>query len=170
VTLLMNAHCRFGPGIAYLHAIDLWEGDKGEVHGRNPSGTWLYIKPETWKNRCWVSASVVEVVGDIFSVVPYRSALPHTTFIKKPKNIQAVRSGNQVIVTWDAVNVKPVDARGYLIEATLCSNGNLYDTAVHTDGTSYTFIDDTNCSGKSSGQLYAVEKHGYTNPVTIPWP
>jgi len=153
-----------------MHAITVYEGDVGEVHGRNYGGTWLYIKPETWKNRCWVSAVVVEVVGDIFSVYPYSPVLPHTTFIKKPKNVQAVRNGNQVTVTWDPVNVKPEDARGYLIEAVLCSSGNQYDTAVHTDGTSYTFTDDTNCSGVSSGRLFAAEKHGYTDPVTIPWP
>jgi hypothetical protein len=166
----MNANCRFGPGLAYMHAITVYEGEKGEVHGRNPSGTWLYIKPESWKNRCWVSEIVVDVVGDIFTVVPNRPWLPYTTFVKKPKNVQAVRNGNRVTVTWDAMKVKPEDARGYLLEVTLCANGNLYDDAVHTDGTSYTFMDDTNCSGNSKGKLYGAEKHGYTDPVKIQWP
>jgi hypothetical protein len=90
--------------------------------------------------------------------------------VKKPKNVQAVRNGNKVTVTWDPIKVKEEDARGYLLEVTLCANGNLYDDAVHTDGTQYTFIDDTNCSGTSKGKLYGAEKHGYTDPVTIPWP
>jgi hypothetical protein len=38
------------------------------------------------------------------------------------------------------------------------------------DGTSYTFDDEDDCSNDSNGRLYAVEKHGYTDPVTIPWP
>jgi hypothetical protein len=166
----MNANCRWGPGLAYMHAITVYEGEHGLVHGRNHDGSWLYIFPDSWDKRCWVSEIVVEVVGDIFTVVPYTSPLPYTTFIKAPKNVQATRSDNQVTVTWDAVTVKPQDARGYLIEATLCQDGNQYDTAVHTDGTSYTFTDFTNCSRPSGGKLYAGEKHGYTQPVTIPWP
>jgi hypothetical protein len=170
VTVLVNANCRWGPGLAYMHAITVYEGEHGLVHGRNPSGSWLYILPDSWDKRCWVSASVVEVEGDIFTVVPYVSPLPYTTFISAPENVQAVRNGNQVTVTWDPVNVKPEDARGYLIEATLCADGALYDTAIYTEGTSYTFTDDTNCGGASGGKLYAGEKHGYTQPVTIPWP
>jgi hypothetical protein len=42
--------------------------------------------------------------------------------------------------------------------------------AVHTDDTSYVFADEGGCAGSSSGLLYTVEKHGYTDPVTIPWP
>ena len=35
---------------------------------------------------------------------------------------------------------------------------------------SYTFTDEKGCEGDPKGKLYAVEKHGYTDPVTIPWP
>lgn len=153
-----------------MHAITVYEGEHGLVHGRNYSGTWLYILPDSWNKRCWVSASVVDVVGDVFTVVPYTSPLPYTSFIGPPKNVQATRNGNEVTVTWDSVSVKPEDARGYLIEATLCQDGAQYDTAVYTEGTSYTFIDFTNCGSSSGGRLYAGEKHGYTQPVTIPWP
>ncbi len=166
----MNANCRYGPGLAYMQHTTVYEGEKGEVHGRNYSGTWLYIKPESQKDRCWVSEIVVDVEGDIFTVVPTRPYLPYTTFVKKPKNVQAVRNGNQVTVTWDPIKVKEQDARGYLLEVTLCENGHQYDTAVHTDGTQYTFIDDTNCKRDSKGKLYGAEKHGYTDPVQIPWP
>ena len=34
----------------------------------------------------------------------------------------------------------------------------------------FTFNDLTSCAGTSSGKLYVVEKHGYTDPVAIPWP
>jgi hypothetical protein len=66
--------------------------------------------------------------------------------------------------------VKSYDFRGYLIEATLCQDGALYETAVYTETTNFTFTDYTNCSGASGGKLYGGEKHGYTQPVTIPWP
>jgi hypothetical protein len=62
------------------------------------------------------------------------------------------------------------DDRGYLIEAALCQNGNLIPIVVHTDRTIYDFSDQLNCSGESGGRLYSVEKHGYSDPVVIPWP
>jgi hypothetical protein len=42
--------------------------------------------------------------------------------------------------------------------------------SITIQGTSYTFTDDTDCSGSSSGMLWAAEKHGYADPVQIPWP
>ena len=170
VTVNKDAHCRFGPGVAYLHAIDLWVGDTGEVHNRNHDGSWLYIWVDKWGKRCWVSSWVVDVEGDVFSVVEWMSPLPYTTFSGPPKNVQASRNGNQVTISWNALNVPDEDKRGFLIEATLCADGALYDGAFQTDKTHITLTDDQNCSGPSSGLLYGVEKHGYTKPVQIPWP
>ena len=170
VTVNKDAHCRFGPGVAYLHAIDLWVGDTGEVHNRNHDGSWLYIWVDKWGKRCWVSSWVVDVEGDVFSVVEWMSPLPYTTFSGPPKNVQASRNGNQVTISWNALNVPDEDKRGFLIEATLCADGALYDGAFQTDKTHIILTDDQNCSGPSSGLLYGVEKHGYTKPVQIPWP
>jgi hypothetical protein len=167
----MQAHCRYGPHKAYLHSHDLYPGDRAEIHNRNYSGTWLWIKPETLDRHCWVSASVVEVEGDIFSVTVYYHPLPRTNDIVPPKNVQAKRDGDQVTVTWnDVVWPSPEDVRGFLIEATICQNDFLIAVVVHTYGLSYTFNDESGCSGNSKGVLYGVEKHGYTDPVPIPWP
>lgn len=170
--VLMQANCRYGPGTAYLYSHGLYEGDLGEVHGRNYSSTWLWVQPLNLDRHCWVAASVVEVNGNIQSVVVANNTrLPFTTFLGPPKEVQAVRDGSQVIVRWSDVNVKPPeDSRGYLIEATLCQGGVLTWVAVHTESTSYIFTDEPGCNGESGGKLYAVEKHGYTDPVTIPWP
>lgn len=170
VNVLMQANCRYGPGTAYLYAHGLYEGDRGEVNGRNYSGTWLWIKPENLDWHCWVSASVVEIEGDIGTVVVHRSTLPHSTLYGPPQNVQASRDGENVVVSWNAVWMTEDDYRGYLIEATVCQNGNLIPLAVHTDRTRYEFGDQQNCSGDSGGRLYTVEKHGYSDPVTIPWP
>jgi hypothetical protein len=62
------------------------------------------------------------------------------------------------------------DDRGYMIEANICQNGNLIFVVVAIDGTSHTFTDESECSSDSGGKLYTVEKHGYTDPVSIPWP
>ncbi len=170
VTVKMQAHCRYGPAKAYLHAGDLYPGDHGLVWNRNYDGSWLWVKWDKQSWPCWVSASVVEVEGDVFTVVVYYRPLPKSTLYGPPKKVRAVRQGDQVVVSWDAVWMTEDDFRGYLIEARICRNGYLLDVAVHTNGTSYTFNDDTNCSRASSGKLYAVEKHGYTDPVSIPWP
>jgi hypothetical protein len=131
----------------------------------------LWIKPDNLNRHCWVSASVVEVEGDIFSVVEYYHPLPKTQDIVPPKNVQASRNGDEVTVTWDDVKwPSPEDIRGYLIEATICRNGYLINVVEHTYGLSLSFQDESGCPFDSYGVLYGVEKHGYTDPVTIPWP
>ena len=170
VTVLMQANCRYGPGTVYLYAHGLYEGDHGEVNGRNYSGTWLWIKPDNLDWHCWVAASVVEVQGDIRTVVVHRSNLPHSSLYGPPGNVRASRDGERVVVSWGAVWMTEDDDRGYLIEATICQNGNLVPIAVHTDRTSYDFSDELFCSGESGGRLYTVEKHGYSDPAVIPWP
>ena len=170
VTVLMQANCRYGPGTAYLYSHGLYEGDHGEVNGRNYSGTWLWIQPENLDRHCWVSASVVELQGDIRTVAVVQSRLPRATLYGPPGNVKASRDGDRVLVTWDPVWMTDDDYRGYLIEATVCQNGNLVFYAVHSDKPRYEFTDQPSCSRESGGKLYAVEKHGYTDPVQIPWP
>jgi len=166
----MQSHCRYGPGTAYLHAGDLYEGDHALLWNRNYDGSWLYIQPDNQTWPCWVSATVVDVDGDVFSVVYLYRRLPWSVLYGPPGNVRAVRQGDQVIVTWSRVNMTLDDDRGYMIEARLCRNGYLYDTAVHTDVETYTFTDEQNCEGDSYGNLFTVEKHGYTDSVPIPWP
>jgi len=165
-----QANCRYGPGTAYLYSWGLYEGDRGEVHGRNPSSTWLWIKPDNLDRHCWVAASVVTIDGDVKTVRVQSVSLPHATLYGPPSNVQAVRNGDTVTVTWDRVSMTDDDRRGYLIEATLCQNGGRFSVAVFTEGLSYEFTDETSCSEPSNGKLYTVEKHGYTDPVNIPWP
>lgn len=164
-----QAHCRYGPGTAYLHAADLYAGDHGALWNRNYSGSWLWVRFEKVTYACWVSASVVEVGGDIFSVTVYFHPLPKSVLYDAPDIVTASRQGDEVTVDWEPVWMTVDDFRGYMIEAKVCQSGNLISVAVHTDGTSYTFQDESGCGG-SSGRLYAVEKHGYTDWVSIPWP
>jgi hypothetical protein len=166
----MQSNCRYGPGTAYLYAWGMYKGDTGTVWGRNASGTWLWIQPDKIHYQCWISASIVEIHGDIFTlrVAPVR--LPYSTLYGPPQGVTAVRNGDSVTVSWQPVNMTEDDNRGYMIEANVCQNGNLVWMAVATMDTSYTFTDETNCSETSNGLLYTVEKHGYTDPVSIPWP
>jgi len=170
ITALMQSNCRYGPGKAYLYAWGMYTGDTGTVWGRDDSGTWLWIQPDNIQYQCWIAASVVEIHGDIFTlrVAPVR--LPHSTLYGPPQGVTAVRDGDSVTVSWQPVNMTEDDNRGYMIEANVCQNGNLVWIAVVTMDTSYTFTDETSCSESSNGMLYTVEKHGYTDPVPIPWP
>lgn len=171
IVIKMQANCRYGPDTAYLYSFGLYPGDHALIQGRTNSGTWLWIKPDNLNRHCWVAASVGEVTGDVFTVVVVETNLPITNALySAPNNVQAVREGDKVTVSWDRVNMTEDDDRGYLIEATTCHGGHLVFDAVRTDNTFYEFIDEQTCSIKSSGLLYTVEKHGYTTPVEIPWP
>jgi hypothetical protein len=113
---------------------------------------------------------VVTVQGDIFSVVTYMNPLPQSTLYGPPDWVHAERQGDHVVVTWDKVNMTEDDDRGYFLKVQVCQNGYLIDVLAATMGTSYTFLDQPGCRGASGGQVYTVEKHGYTAPAGIPWP
>jgi len=165
-----NAHCRYGPGKAYLHAADLFEGDHGQVWNRNYASTWLWVRFDKLNYACWVAASVTDIAGDISTISTYDPPLPKSSLYNPPNLIHASRDRDQVVVTWEEVWMTADDFRGYLIEAKVCQNGYMIDIAIHTDQPTYTFLDEKTCDGQSKGLLYAVEKHGYTDSVPIPWP
>jgi hypothetical protein len=168
--VLMQAFCRYGPGKAYLYSHGLYEKDHVLIDGRSPSARWLWVKPDNLERHCWAAASVMEVTGDVRSVPVVTTQLPHSTLYSPPEKVDAYRQGDQVTVAWSRVWMTQDDDRGYLIEATVCQNGGLVSLAVQTNDTSYTFTDEDACGGASGGRLYTVEKHGYTDPVEIPWP
>ena len=169
-TVLMQANCRYGPGKAYLYSHGLYTGDRVEAHGRNSSGSWLWIQPENLDRHCWAAASVLEVSGDVKGLAIVQFTLPKSTLYDPPTDVRAVRDGDLVTVYWEPVWMTEDDYRGYLIEATVCQGGQLVWMAVAIDGSSYEFTDEQTCTGESGGRLYTVEKHGYTDSVDIPWP
>ena len=175
VTVNKQAHCRYGPSVAYLHAADLYPGDVGTVRGRFEYSSWLYIKFDKLNYFCWVAPSVVDVVGDITTIYftePDLQSIGRNQY-GPPKNVTAVRNGNQVTISWDQVQMTQDKDRGYLIEAFVCQDGAyLWWTFSYPDQytTSYTVRDEAGCPVPSQGKLYTVEKHGFSKPVNIPWP
>jgi len=90
-----------------------------------------------------------------------------------PRGVTAVRDGAQVTISWNQVKMTRDDDRGYLIEAFVCQDGlYLWWTFSYPDQfkTSYTVKDEAGCPEASYGQIYTVEKHGYSKPRDIPWP
>ncbi len=167
------AHCRYGPAKAYLHAADLYEGDAGQVWGRSSRSSWLYVRFDKLKYACWVAPSVVEVQGDTGRLVPQEPRLPVSVLYPPPANVRAVREGNQVRISWERVPMTEDDDRGYMLDIYVCQGGAYLWWPVSFKNqytTEYTVTDEAGCPAPSGGKLAAVEKHGYTEWVEIPWP
>jgi len=175
VTVNKQAHCRYGPSAAYLHAADLYPGDMGTVRGRYIYSNWLYIKFDKLDYFCWVAPSVVDVVGDI-SKVGYKELNLQSIGSNQygpPHNVVAVRDEDNVTVSWDQMVMTKDKDRGYLWELFVCQNGAyLWWTGSYPDQftTSFTVKDEAGCAQPSSGKLYTVEKHGFSEPAIIKWP
>jgi len=170
-----QAHCRYGPSKAYLHAADLYPGDKGVVWGRFKYSAWLWIKFDKLAYACWAAPSVLDITGDISRIYYTEPDLIKvgSNQYGPPHNVSAVRDGNQVTITWERMVMTADKDRGYLIEAWVCQNdAYLWWTVSFPDQytTSYTVQDDSGCSQPSSGQIRTVEKHGFSEPVQINWP
>ncbi|MCB2209958.1 hypothetical protein KQH62_03585 [bacterium] len=169
------AHCRYGPSKAFLHAADLYEGDKGIVDGIYPYSDWLYVKWDKLSYHCWVSPYVVDVDGDTSTLGYVNLQLQRvgSNMYGPAENVRATRQGDQVTITWDEKWMTLDDDRGYLIIAWVCQDGAyIWWTARMEEYTmnSYTVHDDNTCNYPSSGEIYVLEKHGFSEPVTIPWP
>ncbi len=173
--LMVNktAHCRYGPATAYLHAADLYAGDKGVVWGRYVNSNWLWVKMDKLSYSCWLAPSVVDVSGDVKRVGYVNVKLPMSVLYDPPDGVRAVRKGDKVTVTWNSNYETADDDRGYLLDVFVCQNGLYIWSPVSLPDqyhTSYTFTDQAGCGQSSGGTLASVEKHGYTTAVDIPWP
>jgi hypothetical protein len=169
------ATCRFGPAKVFLYRYTLEYGYQGLVWGRAPyGGSWLYVKMKDFPKACWVSPYVVDVTGDVNTVIVEDEHLIITNELYgPPTNVYAVREGDQVTVHWDEVWMTEDDDRGYLLQVFVCQGGNYVWIPAATENqyqTSYTFTDQKGCAIKSRGEIRTVEKHGYTDAVEIPWP
>jgi len=174
-TVKMQAHCRYGPAKAYLHAGDLYPGDTGLVWGVDKMGrAWLYVKLDKYKYPCYVAKSAIDVQGDLSTVVAAPPLyLPQSTLYGPIQRVSAARKGNEVVVQWEKVWMTEDDDRGYFIEGWFCQGGAYFWSAVAIPDqftTTYTFTDESGCPFPSSAKISVVEKHGYTDPVDIPWP
>jgi len=170
------AHCRYGPNKAYLHAADLYKGDRGEVRGRWYLNGWVRVLFDKLSYQCWVAPSVIEVSGDLNTVIVYNSidlTRIGTNQYGPPQGLQTSRDGDQVTISWTRMEMTEDKDRGYFIDMFVCQNGAyLWWPVSFPDQytTSYTLEDEPGCSAPSGGVIYTVEKHGYSQPESIPWP
>jgi hypothetical protein len=64
-TLLQNAYCLRGPGTDYESLTILNRGSQVEIEGRNPDGTWWYVRVPGSSLRCWLGSKMVTTAGDV---------------------------------------------------------------------------------------------------------
>jgi hypothetical protein len=145
------------------------------VTGRALYSQWLYIKFEKIDYYCWVSPSVVDVVGDISTVKKFEPNLQSigSNMYGPPQNVDAYRDGDYVVISWDQMEMSDDKDRGYLIEAFVCQDSSyIWWTFSYPDQfeTEYAVKDEAGCAAESYGRIYTVEKHGFSDPADIPWP
>ena len=176
VVTVAAAHCRYGPNQAYLHAADLYEGDRGEVRERWYLNGWLRVRFDKLSYHCWVAPGAVEVTGSLDNVIVLNQidlTRIGTNQYGPPQGLTASRNGDEVTISWNQMVMTEDKDRGYFLDMFVCQNGGYIWWPVSFPNqytTSYTVTDEAGCSQPSRGVIYTVEKHGYSQPETIPWP
>jgi len=106
-------------------------------------------------------------------VAPTYIPLPQSPYYSSLKGVYARRDGDEVTIFWSAVALRAGDETAeapYLVEAWLCTDGQLVFTPIGSYETAIQVVDEAGCSQPSHGRVLLAEKHGYTIPVEIPWP
>ncbi len=115
----------------------------------------------------------MDVKGDVMSVAPTYIPLPRSPYYGPPTGAYATWYRNVVTISWYGIDLKPGDDSEqfpYLVEAWVCTDGQIIFTPVGSYETVVAIADEAGCSEPSHARLYAVEKHGYSQPVEISWP
>ena len=171
--VLLRSNCRYGPGAPYLYKYGLVAGSNLEIIGRNDLGTWILVRAIGGNNPCWVKASLMKIKGEVMNVAPTYIPLPPSPYYGPLKGVSARRDGDEVTFFWSPLQLRAGDDSGqypYLIEAWVCTGGQLIFTPVGTYAYAVAIRDEAGCNEPSHGRIFGVEKHGYTRSVEIPWP
>lgn len=171
--VLVRSNCRYGPGAPYLYKYGLLPGSNLEVIGRTDAGKWILVQAIGGDNPCWLKASLMAIQGDVMSLAPTSIPLPPSPYYGPPYAVSATREGNEVNIFWHGIQLRAGDETAsppYLVEAWVCRDGELIFIPIGSYTPFTTVIDESGCSQPSHGQVYIVEKHGYSRPAEIPWP
>ena len=171
--VIVRSACLYGPGAPYLYKYGLVVGSNLEVIGRTDLGTWILVRAIGGNNPCWVKASLMAIKGDVMTVAPTYIPLPQSPYYAAPTGVWAIRDGDEVIVSWNPISFRAGDDTAsppYLVEAWVCTNGQLIFTPIGSYETFVRIKDEPGCSEPSHARVFGVEKHGYTRWVKVPWP
>jgi len=178
-TIREYANCLYGPAEFYLYKTSYPAGSRVEVAGRSWDTHWLNIHEVGGWNACWIPADLAELDTGSVSDLPFiYTSLPLARYEYSSPTAKAVRSGNEVTVTWEAKWMSIDELRGYLIEAWVCQGGSftflpigIHPTFAENTGTfTITITDEAGCSEPSRAHIATVVKKGYTPFEKIFWP
>jgi hypothetical protein len=108
VLLLMDANCRSGPTTEYSLLSILPVGNQYEIQATNtPGDSWMVFDPSI-NNTCWVSADLVDVIGDTSLVQIIDPVPPSTPEPEEPTPVDcsqypdSTSCTNNAACWWDA--------------------------------------------------------------------
>ncbi|MBW7918489.1 MAG: hypothetical protein DYG87_11030 [Anaerolineae bacterium CFX3] len=79
ISVSMDTNCRVGPGVVYDLVGGLFVGQTAQVYGKNPAGTFWYIRlPNNSGTFCWVTGQYASIAGDT-SLLPVYTPPPTPT-------------------------------------------------------------------------------------------
>jgi len=175
--------CRYGPGGEYLYLFAFNETANIKLVGRTDANNWVWVankNSENKDNNCWVNAKYLNIDGDpkmLPVVYPDIALLPVSPYYPVgPSWVEATRSGNAVVIKWEAVPISPgkyadENMKQYLIEVWRCELGQIIFETLGTNSPTITVQnDEAGCSTPSHGRVFVQEKHGYSSWIEIPWP
>lgn len=174
--IIDQAVCHYGPGAPYLYKYGVYKGSNLEIIARAEPGEYIQIQAIGGNNPCWVNPKYMEIKGDLNTVRPIDpidSPLPISPYYSPPERYSANRVGSTVTVFWSPLILRAGDDSEqipYIIEAWVCQGGEIVFLPLGTYQLAIEVQDEPGCSTPSHARLIAAEKHGYTRPVTIPWP
>jgi hypothetical protein len=182
-TVVEDVACYYGPGVMYLQKYGLLARTNLNIVGINKgtNGTWLYVQNifSSAANPCWVSGQFVKVAGEtrlLAPLYPDKAPLPKSPDYPAPTGVLAIRSGDQVTISWDFTTPIPLGMREsaktpyYLVELWTCQKGQIVFTPIGAFNSSVTVTDEAGCLQPSHGRLFLSDVDGYDGPSEIPWP
>ncbi|PKO11735.1 MAG: hypothetical protein CVU39_27795 [Chloroflexi bacterium HGW-Chloroflexi-10] len=172
-----HVSCFYGPHKSYLYKYGLVGGSNLEIIGRMVDTNYIQVRAIGGDNPCWMNLEWMNVRGEIENVQPIDpldTDIPSSPYyFNAPTGVNVTRDGNQVTLNWNAYSLRAGDGSEqfpYLLEAWVCREGRLIFTPMGSWINSLTIEDQPGCREPSHARLYAVEKHGYTPYIEVPWP
>ena len=160
----------------YLYVYGLNQNAVQDLIGRDDLGGWVLTRSHGDKTSCWVKTDLLKINGDaqcLPRINPDDFGLPRSPYYRPPSAVNASRKDDLVTITWNAVTLRAGDdslQTPYVVEAWVCRSGRLIFEPSGAYTPSASIRDEAGCAEASHGRVMAVEKHGYTLWVEIPWP
>jgi len=140
ISVSMDTNCRVGPGVVYDLVGGLFVGQTAQVYGKNPAGTFWYIRlPNNSGTFCWVTGQYASIAGDT-SLLPVYTPPPTPT--PMPSFEFAYSSLDSCVGWWADLKIKNTGALAFLSYALTVKDLN---TSVTLTASANGFADVNGC-------------------------